>query len=174
MILDKPQFGPAINFLFFFFSCSFRSFVQRIQEEGILFGIFLRHFFGTENRDADVSRKKKGIVLDDIYTISPVFLVSRETNQSFPLVHLVLNFVAGCGLFRLATDHCANKRQPDPYHGTIKSPTWKIKHLFSALLFIFFSSQRQRGGPDKVEEASRFIFVRSHFKFLLPKEHSAR
>lgn len=83
-------------------------------------------------------------------TISPVFLVSRETNQSFPLVHLVLNFVAGCGFFRLATDYCANKRQPDPYHGTIKSPTWKIKHFFSALFF-FFSAI---GGPDKVEEAS--------------------
>lgn len=90
-------------------------------------------------------KKKKASILT-IYTISPVFLVSRETNQSFSLVHLVLNFVAGCGLFRLATDHCANKRQPDPYHGTIKSPTWKIKHLFSALLFIFFFLSATGGG----------------------------
>lgn len=139
---------PRLISSFFFFSCSFRSFVQRIQEEGILFGIFLRHFFGTENRDADVSKKKKASILT-IYTISPVFLVSRETNQSFSLVHLVLNFVAGCGLFRLATDHCANKRQPDPYHGTIKSPTWKIKHLFSALLFIFFFLSATGGGQIK-------------------------
>lgn len=93
-------------------------------------------------------KKKKASILT-IYTISPVFLVSRETNQSFPLVHLVLNFVAGCGLFRLATDHCANKRQPDPYHGTIKSPTWKIKHLFSALLFIFFFLSATGGGQIK-------------------------